>query len=152
MAILVAAPAVTLTVAHVTLASPAALQRSVRGPTVPAMDTLVNAAWPAVSVVADVAPASVPPPDAMRRPTTIPAWLTRLPDASCSWITGCCWKAIPLCTVPDGCVAMASRVAVPAVPVAVKVTGLPASDPEAAVNVFDPAVGPSVHAVKAAPP
>src|SRR5205085_2398979 len=94
----------------------------------------------------------VPPPDAMRRPTTIPAWLTRLPDASCSWITGCCWKAIPLCTVPDGCVAMASRVAVPAVPVAVKVTGLPASDPEAAVNVFDPAVGPSVHAVTAATP
>src|SRR5207302_3329865 len=116
------------------------------------MDTLVNTAWPAVSVVADVAPPSVPPPDAMRRPTTIPAWLTRLPDASCSWITGCCWKAIPLCTVPDGCVAMASRVAVPAVPVAVKVTGLPASDPEAAVNVFDPAVGPRVHAVTAATP
>src|SRR5207302_3145926 len=116
------------------------------------MDTLVNTAWPAVSVVADVAPPSVPPPEAMRTPTTSPAWLTRLPDASCSWITGCCWKAIPLCTVPDGCVAMASRVAVPAVPVAVKVTGLPASDPEAAVNVFDPAVGPRVHAVTAATP
>src|SRR5205807_8065836 len=152
MAIWVATPAVTLTVADVTLSSPADPKRSVRGPTVPAMDTLVNTAWPAVSVVADVAPPSVPPPEAIRTPTAIPACFTGLPDPSCSWITGCCWKAIPLCTVPDGCVAIARRVAEPAVPVALKVTGLPASDPEAAVNVFGPAVGPRVHAVAAATP
>src|SRR5213595_2381992 len=103
-------------------------------------------------VVTDVAPPSVPPPEAIRTPTGTPSWLTALPDASCSWITGCCWNSIPLCTAPDGCVAMVSRVAVPAVPVAVNVTGLPASDPDAAVNVFDPAVGPSVHDATAATP
>src|SRR5207237_1174436 len=42
--------------------------------------------------------------------------------------------------------------AAPAVPVAVNVTGLPESDPDAAVSVFDPAVGLSVHEVRAAIP
>src|SRR5207237_8297620 len=100
----------------------------------------------------DVAPPSWPPPEAIRTPTGTPGWLTALPDASCSWITGCCWNSIPLCAAPDGCVVMVSRAAVPAVPVAVKVTGLPARDPAAAVNVFGPAVGPRVHAVTAATP
>src|SRR5205823_1138608 len=42
--------------------------------------------------------------------------------------------------------------AAPAVPVAVKVTGLPESDPDAAVSVFGPAVGLSVQEVRAAIP
>ena len=42
--------------------------------------------------------------------------------------------------------------AAPAVPVAVKVTGLPDSDPELAVSVFAPAVALSVHEVNAAIP
>src|SRR5206468_6871309 len=40
----------------------------------------------------------------------------------------------------------------PAVPVAVNVTGLPVSEPEVAVSVFDPAVVPSVQLVTAAIP
>src|SRR5438477_583530 len=116
------------------------------------MERLVNTAWPAPFVVADVAPPSVPPPDAILTPIATPAWLTGLPDPSCSWITGCCWKGTPLCTVPDGWVAMASRVAVPAVPVAVKVTGLPWSVADVAVKVLGPAALPSVQLVTAATP
>src|SRR5690242_16269902 len=43
-------------------------------------------------------------------------------------------------------------VAVPAVPVAVNVTGLPVSPVDVAVSVFGPAVGPSVHDVTVAIP
>src|SRR5205807_435502 len=42
--------------------------------------------------------------------------------------------------------------AAPAVPVAVNVTGLPESDPDAAVSVFGPTVGLNVHEVRAAIP
>jgi len=42
--------------------------------------------------------------------------------------------------------------AVLAVPVAVKVTGEPVSDPDVTVSVFDPAVVPSVHAGEVAMP
>src|SRR5207302_2027342 len=42
--------------------------------------------------------------------------------------------------------------AAPVVPVAVNVTGLPESDPDAAVSVFGPAVGLSVQEVRAAIP
>src|SRR5947208_5476428 len=44
---------------------------------------------------------------------------------------------------------MAICLAAPAVPVAVKVTGLPVSPVAAAVSEFGPAVGPSVHDVTA---
>src|SRR5438876_11605169 len=47
---------------------------------------------------------------------------------------------------------MAICVAAPAVPVAVKVTGLPVSPLAVAVSEFGPAVGPSVHDVTAAIP
>src|SRR5438876_405453 len=47
---------------------------------------------------------------------------------------------------------MAICVAAPAVPVAVKVTGLPVSPVAVAVSEFGPAVGPSVHDVTAAIP
>src|SRR5439155_1346746 len=81
-------------------------------------------------------------------------WLTGLPDASCSWITGCCRNATPLRAVADGCVVIASFAAAPAVPVAVNVTGLPVMPLPAAVavSVFGPAVVPSVHEDTAAIP
>src|SRR5437588_133725 len=47
---------------------------------------------------------------------------------------------------------MLSWVGAPAVPVAVNVTGLPDNVPEEAARVFDPAVGLSVHEVRAAIP
>src|SRR5205085_296544 len=61
-------------------------------------------------------------------------------------------NATPLCALFDGAVVSASFVAAPAVPVAVKVTGLPDNVPDVAVSVFVPAVGLSVHEVRAAIP
>src|SRR5207245_5150789 len=61
-------------------------------------------------------------------------------------------KAIPLCTVPDGGVVIASCAAAPATPVAVNVTGLPVRPVAVAVNVFGPAAVPSVQDVTAAIP
>src|SRR5204862_6328739 len=60
----------------------------------------------------------------------------------------------PSCAVLEGGVVSASRVAVPAVPVAVKVTGLPLiPDPSAlAVSVSGPAVELSVQEIAAAMP
>src|SRR5713101_6869724 len=59
---------------------------------------------------------------------------------------------MPLCTVLEGGVVMASWAAGPATPVAVKDTGLPVRASAVAVNVFDPAVVPSVQDVTAAMP
>src|SRR5437879_4289565 len=69
-------------------------------------------------------------------------------------MTGCCGKVTPLCTVAEGCVAIASFAAAPAVPVAVKVTGFPLIPLPAAVavSVLGPAVVLSVHVVTAAIP
>src|SRR2546430_3713207 len=55
-------------------------------------------------------------------------------------------------SLADGCVTIANRVALPAVAVAEKVMGLPASVPDAAVRVLGPATVPSVHDVTAATP
>src|SRR5206468_11843100 len=84
--------------------------------------------------------------------TTTPLLLTGLPFASWSCTTGCCANGTPLRAVLDGGVVSTSWVAVPAVPVAVNVTGLPDRVPDVAVNVFVPAVGPRVHDVAAATP
>src|SRR2546422_1653515 len=116
------------------------------------MERLLNTAWPFAPVVADVVPPSVPPPDWILTPTATLAWPTGLPEPSCNWITGCCRKGTPLCALADGCVTIASRVALPAVAVAVNVTGLPPSVPDAAVRVLSPATVPSVHEVTAAIP
>src|SRR5713101_2698180 len=59
---------------------------------------------------------------------------------------------MPLCTVLDGCVVIASFVAAPTVPVAVNTTGLPISASAVAVKVFAPAVVPRVQEVAAAIP
>src|SRR2546422_230171 len=84
--------------------------------------------------------------------TTTLLWLTGLPLASCSCTAGCCANAWPLRAVFEGGVVSTSRVAAPAVPVAVNVTGLPASPVAVAVAVFCPAVALKVHDVAAAIP
>src|SRR2546421_7768747 len=78
--------------------------------------------------------------------TTLPA-LTAFPFASCNCSTGCGASAAPLRAVLGGGVVSTSRVAVPAVPVAVKIAGLPLiPEPVAvAVSVLLPAVGASVQ-------
>src|SRR3989440_10808781 len=85
---------------------------------------------------------SLPLPAALR--------LSGLPLASCSCTAGCCANAWPLRAVLEGGVVSTSRVAAPAVPVAVNVTGLPASPVAVAVAVFCPAVALKVHDVAAA--
>jgi hypothetical protein len=150
-AIWVAVPAVTVTVPDVTGVSVPLENVSVRGPMVPEMTRLVKTAWPLAFVVTGTVPPSVPPPVAIITPTDA-GWLTAFPEPSWSWITGCCGNTIPFCTVLDGCVVTASRVAAPAVPVAVNVTGLPVSPVALAVSVFGPAVEPRVHDVAAAMP
>src|SRR5205809_5123177 len=77
--------------------------------------------------------------------TTTPPWLTGLPFASWSWTTGCCASGAPLRAVADGGVVSTSLFAAPAVPVAVKVTGLPVSPAAVAVRVLVPAVELRVH-------
>ena len=154
MAIWVAAPAVTLTVPDVIGVYCCAEKPSVCGPAVPLIDRFVNSAAPLALVLMSTVPPSVPPPEAIVALTVMPSWLTGLPEASCSWMTGCCRKATPLCTVADGCVVIASFATGPAVAVAVKLTGLPVMPPPAAVavSVLGPAVVPRVHEVKAAIP
>src|SRR5947208_13350324 len=75
-----------------------------------------------------------------------------LPLASCNCTVGCGARGAPLCALLDGGVVITSRVAAPAVPVAVKVTGLPVRPEAVAVSVLVPAVGLKVHEVAAAIP
>src|SRR5436309_15887148 len=95
----------------------------------------VNVADPFEAVVA-VALLGVAPAGLTVAVTTTPLWPTGLPLASWSWSTGCWANATPLCAALDGAVVSASFVAAPAVPSAVKVTGLPASPDAAAVTVI----------------
>src|SRR5204862_143712 len=84
--------------------------------------------------------------------TTTPPWFTGLPFASCNCTAGCGASGAPLCALLDGGVVITKRVAAPAVPWAVNVTGLPDSVPDVAVSVFVPAVVLKVHEVAAAIP
>src|SRR5947199_2758154 len=113
---------------------------------VPGSVSPVNVADPFDPVVA-VALLGVAPAGLTVAVTTTPLWLTGLPLASWSWSTGCWANATPLCAALDGAVVSASFVAAPAVPSAVKVTGLPLiPDPAAvAVSVFVPTVVLSVQ-------
>ena len=66
-------------------------------------------AAPVAAVVAEAPPRVAPAgPDAIVAVMTVPPWLTGLPCASSSWMTGCRTKATPLCAVPDGSVRIAS--------------------------------------------
>src|SRR5205809_1904375 len=106
----------------------------------------VNVADPFEAVVA-VALLGVAPAGLTVAVTTTLLWPTGLPLASWSWSTGCWANATPLCAALDGAVVRASFVAAPAVPSAVKGTGLPViPDPAAvAVSVFVPTVVLSVQ-------
>ena len=103
-----AAPALTVIVPDVAPVSDVALKLRVRAPIVPVIARFVKVATPLAFVVAVSVPPSVPPPVAMAAVTTVPLWLTALPDASWSWITGCCAKATPLCAVVEGWVVITS--------------------------------------------
>src|SRR6267378_2715954 len=84
--------------------------------------------------------------------TTTPLWLTGLLFASWSCTTGCCANGAPLGALLEGGVVSTRFVAAPAVPVAVKVTGLPVSPDAVAVSVLVPAAVLRVHEVAAAMP
>src|SRR5213082_4034060 len=104
---------------------------------------------PFASVV-DVAGSTDPPPDAAAHVTVMPA--TGLPFASLtSTMCGVC-RRVATCPVRLSPELFAMVAAGPAVPVAVKVTGLPVSEPEVAVNVFEPAVALSVQLPTVATP
>ena len=77
---------------------------------------------------------------------------TGFPFASFTITDGGVLTAVP--AVADWLVALFAAIvaAVPAVPVAVKVTGLPESDPDVAVRVFEPAVGLNVQLPTVATP
>src|SRR5206468_3374789 len=95
-------------------------------------------------------PVIVPFPGATANVTATP--VTGFPFASFTITEGRELTAVP--AVADWLVALFAAIvaAAPAVPVAVKVTGLPASDPEVAVNVFGPAVALSVQLPTVATP
>ena len=124
----------------------------------------------AVSVLLPAVPLSVQLPT-VAMPSPVVVWLPPVivpfPGATAN-VTATCATGFPFAsfTITDGgeptaapAVAVwlvglfaAIVAAAPAVPVAVKVTGLPESDPDAAVSVFGPAVGLSVQEVRAAIP
>ena len=118
-------PAVTEIVADCTPATPAAAKKSVRGPADPLIDKLENTAKPLASVVAVAGPLSVPPPDWIATPITMPDCDTGFPLASASRTEGCGANGAPLCTGVDGCWTMMICVAAPALSVmAAEVTGV----------------------------
>src|SRR5207237_558399 len=99
-------------------------------------------ACPFTSVV-DVAGSTDPPPDPAAHVTLTPA--TGFPFASLtSTMCGVC-RRVATCPVRLSPELFAIVAAGPAVPVAVKVTGLPVSEPEVAVKVFEPAVALNVQ-------
>src|SRR5437773_6334362 len=113
-------------------------------PAVPLNVSPLNVAAPVVPVVAVLLLAVAPAGLGVAVTTTL-LWLTGLPLASWSCTAGCCANAWPLRAVLEGGVVSTSRVAAPAVPVAVNVTGLPASPVAVAVAVFCPAVALKVQ-------
>src|SRR5439155_19682360 len=81
-----------------------------------------------------------------------PRQLPGFPPRRSSDLAGCWANGAPLCAVLEGGLVITSRVAAPAVPVAVNVTGLPVRPEAVAVSVLVPAVELKVHEVAAAIP
>src|SRR5439155_7946909 len=121
---------------------------SVFGPAVVPSVHEVTAAIPLAPVVTGVVGVTEPPPDATANVTLTPP--TGLPCASRTITEGATGTAVPAVADWPSPALIAIELAAPAVPVAVKVTGLPASPVAVAVSEFGPAVGPSVHDVTAA--
>jgi hypothetical protein len=113
----------------------------------------VSAAIPELLVVT-VLPLTgdvVPPPAVTAKVTTTPA--TPLPFTSRTRTDGGFVTVVPIAALWLLVPALREIcVAVPGLPVAVKVSGLPASTPDVAVSVLLPAVVPSTHELKAAMP
>src|SRR5213078_1596815 len=143
IAIVLAAPAVPVAVNVTGLpVSPVAVAVSEFGPAVGPSVHDVTAAIPFAPVVTGVVGVTEPPPDATANVTLTPP--TGLPFASRTITEGAVATAVPAGAVWPFPALMAIWVAVPAVPVAVKVTGLPASPLAVAVSEFGPAVGPRI--------
>src|SRR5439155_8501 len=106
-------------------------------------------ACPFTSVV-KVVGSTDPPPDAAAHVTVTPA--TALPFASLTSTTWGVWSRVATGPVRLSPELFTSVAAAPAVPVAVKVSGLPVSVPDVAVRVFGPAVGRNVQEVTAVMP
>src|SRR5437868_3938517 len=142
-AIVVAAPAVPVAV-NVTGLPESDPELAVRVllPAVALSVQLPTVAMP-LPLVVWLAPVIVPFPGATANVTATCA--TGFPFASFTITDGGALTAVP--AAADWLVALFAAIvaAVPAVPVAVKVTGLPESDPELAVRVFEPAVAPNVQ-------
>src|SRR5205807_1334479 len=106
-------------------------------------------ACPFASVV-EVAGSTDPPPDAAAHVTVTP--VTGFPFGSLTSTTCGVCRRVATCPVRLSPELLAMVADGPAVPVAVNVTGLPASDPDVAVNVLAPAVALSVQLPTAATP
>ena len=122
---------------------------SVLLPAVPLSVQLPTVAMPS-PVVVWLPPVMVPFPGATPNVTVTPA--TGFPFTSFTITDGSEVTAVPAVAVWLVGLFAAIVAAAPVVPVAVNVTGLPDNVPEEAVTVFDPAVGLSVHEVRAAIP
>src|SRR5207249_1352923 len=150
-AIELAAPVVPVAVKVTGLpVSPLAVAVSEFGPTVGPSVHDVTAAIPFPPVVTGVVGVDGPRAEEGANVTLTPA--TGLPFASCTITEGGVATVVP--AVADWLfpALTAIELAAPAVPVAVKVTGLPASPLAVAVSEFGPAVGPRIQEVTAAIP
>jgi hypothetical protein len=123
--------------------NPVAVAVSVFAPTVVPKVQAGLVAIPPLSVITAPEDANEPPPLPTAKVTGTP--LTALPCASVTTTEGAVATAVltvALCRSPDR---TAIRVAAPATPVAVKVTGEPLNPVAVAVNRFGPAVVPKVQ-------
>src|SRR3990172_8143405 len=145
-AIVVAAPAVPVAVkvTGLPVSVPEVAVRVLAPAVVPRVQ-LVTVAMPLELVAIAVVGSTVPPPPVTANVTSVPA--TGLPLASLTRTAGSIATAVPPVADWASPALSAIVVAAPAVPVAVKVTGLPVSVPEVAVRVLAPAVVPRVQLV-----
>ena len=77
-------------------------------PPMPMRERLENVAAPLALVVAVTTPPSAAPPVAIVAVTNTPELVAALPNASRSWITGCCGSANPAGAVVEGWVVTVS--------------------------------------------
>src|SRR5439155_403744 len=110
----------------------------------------VTAAIPLALVITGVVGLTVPPPEATANVTLTPS--TGLPCASRTITEGATGTAVPAVADSSLPALIAICVAVPAVPVAVNVAGLPVNPLEVPARLSAPAVDPSVHDVTPATP
>jgi len=146
--IVVGEPAPTVKLADTRFVRPVAVKRNVCAP-LPVSTRFVNVATPFTAFTIAV-PLNTPVP-VNTAAVTAAVLVVWLPFASRMAITGCVVNAAPL-AAPFGCVVIASCVAAPAVPVALKLIGLPVRPATVAVTVFAPAAVPSVQLASVAMP